>query len=84
MSSGAALDIVDAATADYPAIAKGMKTESVIEKQGPLSSTSEDVLGPNGEQYPTEEEFKTLRRVYGKVNWVSECLQMSTKQEDRC
>lgn len=74
MSSGAALDIVDAATADYPAIAKGMKTESVIEKQGPLSSTSEDVLGPNGEQYPTEEEFKTLRRVYGKVNWVSEWL----------
>lgn len=74
MSSGAALDIVDAATADYPAIAKGMKNESVIEKQGPLSSTSEDVLGPNGEQYPTEEEFKTLRRVYGKVNWVSEWL----------
>lgn len=84
MSSGAALDVVDAATADYPAITKGMKNESVIEKQGPLSSTSEDILGPNGEQYPTEEEFKTLRRVYGKVNWVSRGLRISIKQETCC
>lgn len=72
MSSGAALDIVDAATADYPAVAKGLKDESIIEKQGPLTSTSEDLMGPNGEQHPTDEEWKTLRRVYGKVNWVSE------------
>lgn len=73
MSSGAALDIVDAAIADYPAVAKGAKDDYVIEKQGPLTSTtSEELEGPNGEQYPTAEDWATLRRVYGKVNWVSE------------
>jgi POT family proton-dependent oligopeptide transporter len=71
MSSGAALDIVDAAAANYPAIAKGMTDETVLEKEGPISSSSEELVGPNGEQYPTEEETKTLRKVYGKVNWVS-------------
>ncbi|KAF3031585.1 hypothetical protein E8E11_000709 [Didymella keratinophila] len=70
MSSGAALEIVDAATADYPAIAKGMKAETVTEKQGPLKSASEELIGPNGEQYPTEEDWATLRRVYGKVKWM--------------
>jgi POT family proton-dependent oligopeptide transporter len=70
MSSGAALDIVDAAAADYPAVAKGMKDESTLEKQQPYTSTSEDSLGPNGEQYPTTEDWSTLRRVYGKVNWM--------------
>jgi POT family proton-dependent oligopeptide transporter len=71
MSSGAALDIVDAAAATNPAIAKGMTEETILEKQGPISSSSEELVGPNGEQYPTEEETKTLRKVYGKVNWVS-------------
>ncbi|KAF1923903.1 PTR2-domain-containing protein [Didymella exigua CBS 183.55] len=70
MSSGAALQIVDAATADYPAVAKGMKDESIIEKQEPHTSASEELIGPNGEQYPTEEDWTTLRRVYGKVNWM--------------
>lgn len=70
MSSGAALEIVDAATADYPAIAKGMKAESITEKQDPLTSATEELIGPNGEQYPTEEDWATLRRVYGKVNWM--------------
>lgn len=62
--------MVDAATADYPAIAKGMRSESVTEKQDPLTSASEELIGPNGEQYPTEEDWATLRRVYGKVNWM--------------
>ena len=31
MSSGAALDIVDAATANYPAIEKGLKEETILE-----------------------------------------------------
>lgn len=70
MSSGAALEIVDAATADYPAIAKGMKDESILEKQEPRVSASDELIGPNGEQYPTPEEWSTLRRVYGKVNWM--------------
>jgi POT family proton-dependent oligopeptide transporter len=70
MSSGAALDIVDAAAANYPAIQKGMKDETILEKE-PISSSSEELVGPNGEQYPTAEELVTLRKVYGKVNWVS-------------
>ena len=71
MSSGAALDIVDSAAADYPAISKGMKDETVLEKQEAITSSSEELIGPNGEQYPTDEELRTLRKVYGKVNWVS-------------
>lgn len=71
MSSGAALDIVDAAAADYPAVAKGMKDETILEKQEAITSSSEELVGPNGEQYPTAEEMTTLRKVYGKVNWVS-------------
>ncbi|KAH8728577.1 peptide transporter PTR2-A [Phaeosphaeriaceae sp. PMI808] len=60
MPSGTALDIADAATAHVPG----------IEKRGSLDSTKHDLLGPNGEQYPSEEEWKTLRRVYGKVDWM--------------
>jgi len=52
MSSGAALEIVDAATADYPAIAKGMKAEAVTEKQGPLNSASEELIGPMANNTP--------------------------------
>lgn len=71
MSSGAALDIVDAATANYPAIEKGLKEETILEKQQAVASSEEALVGPNGEQYPTAEELVTLRKVYGKVNYVS-------------
>jgi POT family proton-dependent oligopeptide transporter len=75
MSSGAALEIVDAAAANFPAIGKGMKNESAIEKPEPFTSTvpasTDELVGPNGEEYPTEEEWTALRKVYGKVNWVS-------------
>jgi POT family proton-dependent oligopeptide transporter len=75
MSSGAALEIVDAAAANFPAIGKGLKNESAIEKPEPFTSTvpasTDELVGPNGEEYPTEEEWTTLRKVYGKVNWVS-------------
>ena len=47
-----------------------MKAESIIEKQDHLVSASAELTGPNGEQYPTEEDWTTLRRVYGKVNWM--------------
>ena len=70
MSSGAALEIADAATADYPAIVKGMKAESITEKQNPQNSASEELIGPNGERCPTEEDWASLRRVFGKVNWM--------------
>jgi POT family proton-dependent oligopeptide transporter len=74
MSSGAALELADAAAANFPGIEKGLKNESAIEKPAPFTSTvpaSADELGPNGEEYPTDEEWATLRKVYGKVNWVS-------------
>lgn len=70
MSSGAALDIVDAAAADYPALAKGLREGSVVEKPETYNSTPEELVGPNGERYPTAEDWSTLRRVYGKVNWM--------------
>jgi|SRR5690242_17800023 len=70
MSSGAALDIVDAATADYPAVAKGSIDQAITEKREPQTSASGELIGPNGEQYPTDEDWTTLRRVYGKVNWM--------------
>ncbi|KAI2631326.1 PTR2-domain-containing protein [Hypomontagnella submonticulosa] len=28
------------------------------------------IRGPNGEEYPTAEELKTLRRVKGRINWI--------------
>jgi POT family proton-dependent oligopeptide transporter len=70
MSSGAPLEIVDVATAHVPATSKDFKDEHIFEKRESLSSTIEDLVGPNGEQYPTEQEWTTLRRVYGKVNWM--------------
>jgi POT family proton-dependent oligopeptide transporter len=70
MSSGALLEIADVATAHVPAIGKGTKDEEIYEKRESFGSTKEDLVGPNGEQYPTEEEWTSLRRVYGKVDWM--------------
>ena len=64
---------MDAATADYPAIEKGLKDETSVEGQ-PVASSSQELVGPNGEQSPTEEELVTLRKVYGKVNYVSRAI----------
>ena len=60
MSSGAVLDIADPAAAECPTVSKGLMGESAVEK----------LVGPNGEQYPTVQDWSTLRRVYGKVNWM--------------
>ena len=70
MSSGAALDVVDAATANVPAIEKGMIDETILAKRESFGVAKEDLIGPNGEQYPTQEEWTNLRRVYGKVDWM--------------
>lgn len=51
-------------------MAKGTKEGSVIEKQDTHASTVEELVGPNGEQLPTDEDWANLRRVYGKVNWM--------------
>jgi len=71
MSSGANLEIVDAAMAHALPAHNDVRASSSFEKQEKFLTTSENLLGPNGEQYPTEEEWQTLRKVYGKVNWMS-------------
>lgn len=70
MSSGAPLEIADVATAHVPAIEKDIKNDQILEKSESLGSVKGDLIGPNGEQYPTAEEWSTLRRVYGKVDWM--------------
>ncbi|KAK6212054.1 POT family protein [Colletotrichum tabaci] len=74
MSTGANLEVVEAARADYPAIEKGVDAGR---KPGPYTGDmadgrdSHDTLGgPNGEVYPTEEELLTLRRTHGTVDWL--------------
>jgi POT family proton-dependent oligopeptide transporter len=71
MSSGANLEIVDAALANAPPLYNDTRGSASLEKHDKFVSTSENLLGPNGEIYPTEEDWRQLRRVYGKVNWMS-------------
>ncbi|EXJ95412.1 POT family proton-dependent oligopeptide transporter [Capronia coronata CBS 617.96] len=79
MSSGAAnLESGEIAKAGVPALEKGYvdeKQPQEYDKEGALhpsdSEISSDLLvGPNGEQYPSEEEWKTLRRTQGHVPWI--------------
>ncbi|CAN9202046.1 unnamed protein product [Alternaria alternata] len=70
MSTGANLEIVDAALANVHAPHNNTRSSVSVEKQDKFVSTSESLLGPNGEQYPTDEDWQQLRRVYGKVNWM--------------
>lgn len=70
MSSGPALDTVDTTPVDPSAATRHHKVESLQEKQEASTSATERSVGPNGEQYPTDEDWATLRRVYGKVNWM--------------
>lgn len=69
MSSGAPLEIVDAATAKAPPV-DAEKDVIILEKHESASLMKGDLVGPNGEEYPTEEDWANLRRVYGKVNWM--------------
>ena len=34
-------------------------------------SEADTLVGPNGEQYPTEDERKTLRKVFGHIPWTA-------------
>ncbi|KAF2268731.1 PTR2-domain-containing protein [Lojkania enalia] len=71
MSSGANLDFVEAATGELPGIAEGYSNEKTLEKSESVpDNASDELMGPNGEQYPTAEEMQTLRRVYGKIDWM--------------
>ncbi|KIX01501.1 uncharacterized protein Z518_09227 [Rhinocladiella mackenziei CBS 650.93] len=77
MSTGAAnLESAEAAVADFPGTQKGLVDEKTPEnlKGGAHASdsdTSDNILvGPNGEQYPSDEDLKTLRRTQGHVPWL--------------
>ncbi|KAI1488491.1 POT family protein [Biscogniauxia mediterranea] len=37
---------------------------------GTASDSDIPLRGPNGEEYPTQSELETLRRVKGKINWI--------------
>lgn len=68
MSSGANMDFVEAAQGGA---AKELNEEKILSKtDSDIDHKSDDLIGPNGEQYPTAEEMATLRRVYGKINWM--------------
>ncbi|KAI7930429.1 peptide transporter PTR2-A [Pyricularia oryzae] len=61
MSTAPELDLAEAARAHAPSTAKeGMTTRG----------STESLRAVEGEIYPTEEEFATLRRVHGKVSWL--------------
>lgn len=45
--------------------------EKIVEFAEGSTSGGESLRGPNGEEYPTEEEVKSLRRVCGSVPWSS-------------
>ena len=79
MSTSAALEHVDAARGEFPAVEKGVKNPEkpkafigdVKDDAANSDSETSDILhGPNGETYPTKEEINTLRRVCGKIPWL--------------
>ncbi|XDG04955.1 hypothetical protein ABKA04_004570 [Annulohypoxylon sp. FPYF3050] len=41
-----------------------------VVNSGSGSDVDGHLRGPNGEEYPTEEELKTLRRVKGPITWI--------------
>jgi POT family proton-dependent oligopeptide transporter len=71
MSTGANLEIIDAALATATTVQNSARENASLEKNDGFVNTSENLRGPNGEEYPTDEEWATLRRVYGKVSWMS-------------
>ncbi|KIW67394.1 hypothetical protein PV04_06653 [Phialophora macrospora] len=74
MSSGAAnIESAEAATANSPSREKGVVDNMKQKEEAQVSdkeALNEVLLGPNGEQYPTSEELKTLRRTHGHVPWL--------------
>ncbi|PKS05207.1 hypothetical protein jhhlp_008575 [Lomentospora prolificans] len=48
------------------------KQETAIQKEDlpRYEPENQSLTGPNGEEYPTDEELETLRRVHGKINWL--------------
>jgi proton-dependent oligopeptide transporter, POT family len=75
MSTATGVDTVEMATAtannNVPVSEKGAVEELKGQPRVSDSDSLDDVLvGPNGEQYPTAEELKSLRRIAGHVPWI--------------
>jgi POT family proton-dependent oligopeptide transporter len=84
MTTGTDLDVVeptgdnvgtldDGTHKDQNLAREALQTSAhVVEKEGGASSpTSGNILrGPNGEEYPTEQELQTLRRIRGSISWI--------------
>ena len=62
-STGAGIEGVGAHEKET-ALSQGAKSPEKV------ADNSESLTGPNGEVYPTDEEFETLRHVHGKVSWI--------------
>jgi POT family proton-dependent oligopeptide transporter len=76
MSSGAAnIESAEAAVANFPAMKEGVVDDVEQDNKARAQVSDKEALnevlvGPNGEQYPTSEELKTLRRTHGHVPWL--------------
>ena len=66
MSAAHEVDLAEAAAAHQ---SKGLE-KSFNEKDLSDSEASDVLVGPNGEQYPSTEDLKTLRRTHGHVPWL--------------
>lgn len=65
------LDLAEAAKVTAPLGHTTMMNEEKNVEFAEGSTSGESLRGPNGEEYPTEEEIKSLRRVCGTVPWSS-------------
>lgn len=71
MSAAAAnLDSVEIARAAAPALESDIHDEKRAQHASDSDISSDLLVGPNGERYPTDEELKTLRRTQGHVPWI--------------
>ncbi|KAI0381485.1 POT family protein [Hypomontagnella monticulosa] len=72
MSADANRDGVEAAHDSSPIVDEKAAKSTDIAHTGSGSGSDIEVhiRGPNGEEYPTEDELKTLRRVKGRINWI--------------
>ena len=77
--SGATFEVEAAARGDLGGVLKGApgaeKTALDVKTAGHdldniTDESTEVLVGPNGEQYPTKEELTTLRRIHGHTSWV--------------
>ena len=60
---------MEAAKANLPSTEEVFSEEN-FKEEVKAGAITDGGTGPNGKIYPTEEEYQTLRRVIGKIDWV--------------